>query len=57
MCEAETLGGAAILVHSAGLYARDPLGSAAIEDFDRQYAANLRAPYRLTQALLATEHN
>ncbi|MDB5406428.1 MAG: short-chain dehydrogenase/reductase [Rhodospirillales bacterium] len=45
-------GGAAVLVHSAGIYERAALAEAAIEAFDRQYRANIRAPYRLTQALL-----
>lgn len=47
-----SLGGAAILVHSAGIYERGPLASASAESLDRQYRANLRAPYLLTQALL-----
>ena len=41
-----------VLVHSAGTYARDPVCIAPIEDFDRQYRINVRAPYLLTQALL-----
>jgi NADP-dependent 3-hydroxy acid dehydrogenase YdfG len=41
-----------ILVHCAGEYARAPLEAAAITDMDALYAANLRAPYRLTQAFL-----
>jgi len=45
-------GGAAILVHSAGIYERSPLGAAEIAALDRQYRANLRAPYLLTRALL-----
>lgn len=49
---AATLGEAAILVHSSGLYERAALAEAAIEALDRQYRANIRAPYRLTQALL-----
>jgi NADP-dependent 3-hydroxy acid dehydrogenase YdfG len=47
-----SLGGAAILVHSAGIYERAPMGSAPIDGLDRQYRANLRAPYLLTQMLL-----
>jgi NADP-dependent 3-hydroxy acid dehydrogenase YdfG len=41
-----------ILVHCAGEYARAPLAAAAIADMDTLYAANLRAPYRLTQIFL-----
>jgi NADP-dependent 3-hydroxy acid dehydrogenase YdfG len=43
-----------ILVHCAGVIALGPLESASLEDFDRQYRTNVRAPYALTQALLAT---
>jgi NADP-dependent 3-hydroxy acid dehydrogenase YdfG len=49
---AMSLGGTAILVHSAGIYERAPLAAATVESLDRQYRANLRAPYLLTQALL-----
>jgi len=41
-----------ILVHSAGVIALGPLESASLEDFDRQYRTNVRAPFALTQALL-----
>jgi short-subunit dehydrogenase len=41
-----------ILVHCAGEYARAPLEAAAVTDMDALYAANLRAPYRLTQFFL-----
>lgn len=41
-----------VLVHSAGTYSRAPVCSARIEDLDRQYGVNVRAPYLLTQALL-----
>jgi short-subunit dehydrogenase len=41
-----------ILIHCAGEYARAPLEAAAIEALDALYAANLRAPYRLTQCFL-----
>jgi NAD(P)-dependent dehydrogenase (short-subunit alcohol dehydrogenase family) len=41
-----------ILVHSAGIYYQDPMENARIEDFDSQYATNVRAPYLLTQSLL-----
>jgi NADP-dependent 3-hydroxy acid dehydrogenase YdfG len=41
-----------ILVHCAGTIARANIADATIEDFDRQYSANVRAPFALTQALL-----
>jgi NAD(P)-dependent dehydrogenase (short-subunit alcohol dehydrogenase family) len=41
-----------VLVHSAGVIHHDPVETARAENFDLQYAANLRAPYLLTQALL-----
>ena len=41
-----------ILIHCAGTLRQDPVERARIEDFDLQYATNLRAPYRLTQLLL-----
>ena len=41
-----------ILVHSAGIISLGPLASAAVEDFDRQYEINVRAPFALTQCLL-----
>src|SRR5262245_24724985 len=40
-----------VLVHSAGAYARGPLEQAPVDDFDLLYRVNVRAPYRLTQAL------
>ena len=41
-----------MLIHSAGVISFGRLESAPIEDFDRQYRTNVRAPYVLTQALL-----
>jgi NADP-dependent 3-hydroxy acid dehydrogenase YdfG len=41
-----------MLIHSAGVISFGRLESAAIEDFDRQFRVNVRAPYALTQALL-----
>ena len=41
-----------LLVHGAGLISTGPLESASVEDLDRQYRINVRAPYYLTQALL-----
>ena len=43
-----------ILVNCAGVIVLGPLESASLEDFDRQYRTNVRAPYALTQALLPT---
>jgi short-subunit dehydrogenase len=47
-------GGVDILVHSAGTISIGDLETASVRDLDRQYAANVRAPYLLTQALLPT---
>jgi NAD(P)-dependent dehydrogenase (short-subunit alcohol dehydrogenase family) len=41
-----------VLVHCAGIIFHNPMRSARIEDFDNQYAINIRAPYLLTQSLL-----
>jgi NADP-dependent 3-hydroxy acid dehydrogenase YdfG len=41
-----------ILVHSAGVFALDPMDRASVADFDWQYQTNVRAPYVLTKALL-----
>jgi NADP-dependent 3-hydroxy acid dehydrogenase YdfG len=41
-----------ILVHSAGVIHKGGVGEADIREFDFQYQANVRAPFRLTQALL-----
>jgi NADP-dependent 3-hydroxy acid dehydrogenase YdfG len=41
-----------ILVHSAGVITHGSVESARVEDLDRQYAANIRGPYVLTQATL-----
>ena len=41
-----------ILVHSAGDYMMGEVAHAHIEDFDRQYRINMRAPYLLTHILL-----
>jgi short-subunit dehydrogenase len=45
-------GGVDVLVHSAGTISLGELETASVHDLDRQYAANIRAPYVLTQALL-----
>jgi NADP-dependent 3-hydroxy acid dehydrogenase YdfG len=41
-----------ILVHSAGAIVLDQVEKASLEDLDRQYRVNVRAPYALTQLLL-----
>jgi NADP-dependent 3-hydroxy acid dehydrogenase YdfG len=41
-----------VLVHSAGAYANAPVATAALGDLDALFAANVRAPYALTQELL-----
>jgi len=42
-----------ILVHSAGTISLGEIETSSAKNFDRQYAVNMRAPYVLTQALLA----
>jgi NADP-dependent 3-hydroxy acid dehydrogenase YdfG len=41
-----------ILVHSAGSYVNGAHETASLADLDAQYAANVRAPYALTQGLI-----
>ncbi|HTS07785.1 MAG TPA: SDR family NAD(P)-dependent oxidoreductase [Candidatus Eisenbacteria bacterium] len=48
----EKLGRVDILIHSAGIIHQDLAERADIKDFDLQFAANVRAPYVLTQRLL-----
>lgn len=48
----ETLGAAAILVHSAGLFHRAPVAETPTEDLARVLAVNLTAPWALTRRLL-----
>lgn len=48
----ETFDGVDILVHSAGVFARERSDTASPADFDWQYRVNVRAPFVLTQALL-----
>jgi NADP-dependent 3-hydroxy acid dehydrogenase YdfG len=40
------------LIHSAGIILLGKVETASVEDFDRQYQLNVRAPYLLTQQLL-----
>ena len=42
-------GRADILIHSAGVIHQDLMERACVEDFDLQYATNVRAPYMLTK--------
>lgn len=44
----------AVLVHSAGLYARGAHADRTADDYDRVFAANVAGPMRLTQGLLPT---
>jgi len=41
-----------VLVQNAAIYVPGPVDHASLEDFDRHYQINVRAPYFLTQALL-----
>ena len=41
-----------VLVHAAAMIELDALAEASLDDLDRHYRVNLRAPYVLTQALL-----
>lgn len=41
-----------VLVHSAGAYVHAPVSGSSVDDFDALYAANVRAPFALTRALL-----
>jgi NADP-dependent 3-hydroxy acid dehydrogenase YdfG len=45
-------GGVDILIHSAGVFAMAPFADATLEDFDRQFQCNVRAPFALTQTFL-----
>ena len=45
-------GGLDVLVHCAGTWSYGAVETAPVSQLDRQYAANVRAPYLLTQALL-----
>jgi NAD(P)-dependent dehydrogenase (short-subunit alcohol dehydrogenase family) len=42
-----------VLIHSAGTIVNGALAVLPVEDLDRQYRTNVRAPYLLTQALLS----
>lgn len=51
-CLQRDVGKLDLLIHSAGVIAWGQLERAPVEDFDRQYRTNVRAPYVLTQVLL-----
>ena len=44
--------GVDLLVHAAGAFRAGPFETAPVEDLDRQFAVNVRAPYLLTRRLL-----
>jgi NAD(P)-dependent dehydrogenase (short-subunit alcohol dehydrogenase family) len=48
----DAFGALNVLVHSAGVFWPKPFADAPLEDFDRQFRVNVRAPYALTQAAL-----
>jgi pteridine reductase len=50
----ERFGGVDILVHSAAIFLRTPMGQVKPADWDRLFALNVRAPFLLTQALTPT---
>jgi len=41
-----------ILIHSAGIIQHSLMANTSMDDLDRQYTANVRAPYALTRTLL-----
>lgn len=41
-----------VLVHSAGVHGVGPVASTPVEELDREYRTNVRAPYLLTQLLM-----
>jgi NAD(P)-dependent dehydrogenase (short-subunit alcohol dehydrogenase family) len=42
-----------LLIHGAGIIEVGPVATSPVEQFDRQYRTNVRAPYLLTQLLLS----
>jgi NAD(P)-dependent dehydrogenase (short-subunit alcohol dehydrogenase family) len=48
----EAFGGLDVLAHVAGIMALGPIAETPVESLDRQYEANVRAPFLLTQAAL-----
>src|SRR5262245_35408448 len=49
----ESCPGVDVLVHAAGAIALGTIEQGTVDDFDRQYQVNVRAPYQLTQALMS----
>jgi NAD(P)-dependent dehydrogenase (short-subunit alcohol dehydrogenase family) len=45
-----TCGSLDVLVHAAGLFLPQPFEQASLDDFDRQWEVNVRAPYAVTRA-------
>ncbi len=54
MRQLTAMDGVDILVHSAAVIDPASIESASLEEFDRHYRVNVRAPFALTQALLPT---
>ncbi len=52
MARLSSLAGIDVLVHAAGIIHQRRMEDATIEEFDAQYATNVRAPYLLTKRLL-----
>jgi NADP-dependent 3-hydroxy acid dehydrogenase YdfG len=50
-------GGLDVIIHSAGIYYRGEMAQADIRCLDALYQTNVRAPYRLTQALIPLLEN
>jgi NAD(P)-dependent dehydrogenase (short-subunit alcohol dehydrogenase family) len=49
---ADATDGLDILVHCAGIHSTGPVATTPVDEFERQWRINARAPYLLTQALL-----
>ena len=52
MDDLSSLAGIDVLVHAAGIIKQERMENATVEDFDAQYATNVRVPYLLTKRLL-----
>lgn len=48
----DRIGGIDVLIHAAGIFWPKPFGETTLEDFDRQWEVNVRAPFALTQAAM-----
>ena len=53
-CIKDEFKGVDVLIHSAAVISLGYIESAPLDEFDRQYRTNVRAPFALTQALLPT---